>query len=407
MPVGVAVAARDRYRPQPGLRADGLAVVDGSVVEVPPGGSARFVPGSRVLTSAAPGPGSADAIAADRRWLAAGRVPGGPRFAPLAERALLDLRSLTLPSGAALAGWSGPWRYLWPRDAAFVVAAFTATGHPDSARAVLHHLTRIAPADGRWQARYIPDGSGRAPDGRGVQTDGAGWVLWAADAWAAAARDPVAGLRLLWPMVASSADALADSLGRNGLPGPSPDYWEVATSKHSLGVAAPVVAGLEAAVRLAGRVGDRTAAARWVGAADRAAVGLERTFGRHGWRRTAGGAFDAAVTFAGPPFTVDRGAGEVLDAAFAAARNANGGVRPGAGWRRDGISWTPETALFGLAWAGGGRPDRARDVLGWLSRNTTRLGSLPEKVRADRRPASVAPLAWTCATVLLTLDRLG
>ena len=34
-------------------------------------------------------------------------------------------------------------------------------------------------------------------------------------------------------------------------------------------------------------------------------------------------------------------------------------------------------------------------------------GSLPEKVLADGRPASVAPLAWSAAAVVLSADTLG
>ena len=45
--------------------------------------------------------------------------------------------------------------------------------------------------------------------------------------------------------------------------------------------------------------------------------------------------------------------------------------------------------------------------LDWLDRHRTPAGSFPEKVLADGRPASVAPLAWTAAAVLLTADTLA
>ena len=144
---------------------------------IPAGSPARFVAGSRVLSDPASRSGRTAALdtAGDRRWLENGEVPGGRAFASMNQQALLDLRSLTAADGAVIAGWTPAWRYVWPRDASFAVAAYAATGHHDDAVRVLSYLARIAPADGRWQARYLPDGSGAAPDGRGVQLDGAGW----------------------------------------------------------------------------------------------------------------------------------------------------------------------------------------------------------------------------------------
>ena len=42
-------------------------------------------------------------------------------------------------------------------------------------------------------------------------------------------------------------------------------------------------------------------------------------------------------------------------------------------------------------------------MLAWLVAHRTRLGSLPEQVNAVGQPASVAPLAWTAAVILLAL----
>ena len=83
-----------------------------------------------------------------------------------------------------------------------------------------------------------------------------------------------------------------------------------------------------------------------------------------------------------------------------------GGVAPGSSWKDDGTSWTPETALLALAYAGSGRPADARRILRWLAEHRTAAGSLPEKVLHDGRPAAVAPLGWTASLVLLTLARL-
>ena len=84
----------------------------------------------------------------------------------------------------------------------------------------------------------------------------------------------------------------------------------------------------------------------------------------------------------------------------------NGGMTPGGDWRADGVAWTPSTALFGLSAAARGDSVTAESVLGWLANHRTAEGALPEKVLPSGRPAGPAPLAWTCALVILTADAL-
>ena len=84
-----------------------------------------------------------------------------------------------------------------------------------------------------------------------------------------------------------------------------------------------------------------------------------------------------------------------------------GGLAPGGSWRRDGISWTNATATYALTAAALGETEQATVWLGWLDRHRTAAGSFSEKVLADGTPASVAPLAWTAAAVLLTADTLA
>jgi glucoamylase len=80
-----------------------------------------------------------------------------------------------------------------------------------------------------------------------------------------------------------------------------------------------------------------------------------------------------------------------------------GGLRPGDMLRVGRFAWTPTTALFALADVG----DDARfhRWFGWLAEHRTALAELPEKVTAEGRPASVAPLGWTDAILLLALAR--
>ena len=114
---------------------------------------------------------------AESIWLADGTVPAAGARTRATTQALRDLRGLTQPNGAVAAGPDGPWAYAWPRDSAFVAAAYAETGHVADARRVLGFLSRVQRADGGFEARYRLDGSG-PPDDRPRQSDGAGWVLW-------------------------------------------------------------------------------------------------------------------------------------------------------------------------------------------------------------------------------------
>lgn len=403
------VAPQDAEIP---LASGTVAVGPHGVVEVPTGAQ-TVVPGTRVLA----GPGSAAAVAVEQAWLASGTVPVVPGLGPdsdLVRGALLDLHVLTQTYGVPVAGWTGPWRYVWPRDAAFAAVAFARTGHDADAGRVLDFLGRVQPASGVFQARYLPDGSG-VPDDRGTQLDGAGWALWAAaevaDALPPSARaNFVARHRAL---VERSTDAaLAAIAGPDGLPPASPDYWEVRERRTTLATAAVLRAGLEAAVRLEAMAGDAPAAARAATGEARVSAAIERDFAPRGYPRRLGGradSVDLGVAFLLPPFAaaVDPQAYARFETAPARLARPAGGLAPGGSWRSDGVSWTPTTATWALVAAGSGDRVQALARLRWLQEHRTAEGSLPEKVLADGRPAAVAPLAWTAAAVVLTADRLS
>ncbi|MYW05425.1 hypothetical protein, partial [Streptomyces sp. SID3343] len=209
------------------------------------------------------------------------------------------------------------------------------------------------------------------------------------------------------PAVRAAAEHTAASLQRSGLPPAGADYWEKRTDQVTIGTAGPLLAGLRASADLARRTGNTAEADRWFAAAARLDGGIHRWFGAYGYQRTptSGGGADSAVTWLGPPFAAP-------DPAVTAAvrRTAdrltlpNGGILPGFDWAGDPTTaWTPETASFALFDAASGYADEAGSRLDWLAAHRTPYGSLPEKVAADGKPASVAPLAWTDAAVLLAL----
>lgn len=377
-----------------------------------PSGRWRYLPAGARTSVVVPAndPGALSQIAESERWLASGTVPGNTddqRAA--ARRALLSMRALLKPNGASAAAWSPPWEYSWPRDGAFVAAAFAATGHDEEAYRILQYDDRTQRADGTWEARTKLDGSG-PPDARPWQLDANGWVPWATWQWyqAAPAGDRNARLGALYPMVRKAADRATASLGSNGLPPASPDYWELPTGTTNIGTAAPLLAGLNAAGDLAGQLGQDADRAKWTTAARKLSAAIARYFAPLGYQRTVDGEHgrDSAATFMAPPF--NRAPADLpaaLVSTYRALLLPNGGLLPGndpdAPW--GSYAWTASTGFFALAWAQLADTNRADEVLNWLLAKRNGLGEFPETVNGAGNPSSVAPLGWTDALVVLAL----
>jgi GH15 family glucan-1,4-alpha-glucosidase len=397
----------------PDVAADGSYIPGSSVITLRDG-DVLFVPlgADRPITLPAGDPRVADAVARERGWLAAGRVPGTrPVERDMAARALLDLRLLTRPNGATTASWYRNWNYVWPRDAAFAAAAFAVTGHTPEARRILRFLSTVQDENGLWAARYKADGSPVA-DGRRVQLDGLGWVLWAE--WFVQTLEPAVDSTehpSRWPMTRRAANRLTYVLDADGLPPPSSDYWErdpadeQDPSRPTLGVAAPVLAGLRAAAAIADRRGAGADARRWRHGARRLAAAIGREFAPYGYPRSPlpNGAVDASVTFLAPPFaSADPYVAAAVRVTAERLRLPNGGLLPGEEWAGGrNAAWTPEVAMFALADAAAGNTAGAAERLAWLAAHRTPLGVIPEKVDERGRPASVAPLGWTASLVIL------
>jgi hypothetical protein len=408
---GAGYRGHPHHSPAPVSLTQGIAVdpcASQQVVAVPPHRDVSYDADDSVLLA---GQCAADHGNGSARWLAAGTVPGaGPVLRSMAERALLDLHLSVRPDGAVVAGWYRGWDYAWPRDSSWVAVALAVTGHGADALGVLRFLGQEQSRNGTWAARYQTDGSGPVLDGRPTELDAVGWVPWAVWSWyqASGARSATVRRELagLWPMVNAAAGAAERSLTPGGLPGPATDYWEHG-SQVTLGTAAPLLTGLRAAADIATALGRTAAGRRWAAAASQLETAMQASFGCYGDNRLPRDSSgpDSAVTWLGPPFGPSSPALERrVQAAQRALTLPNGGLLPGTDWPGNlSTAWTAETAFFALSDAATGQHHAAGDLLDWLAAHRTSLGVLPEQVNADGRPGSVAPLAWTDATVLLTL----
>ena len=161
--------------------------------------------------------------------------------------------------------------------------------------------------------------------------------------------------------------------------------------------------GLEAATSLTRAGVDLGAPVE--GLADRVTAvrsAMERNFAPTWGRHLRRDDVDAAIALVLPPFTRPlAGARAVRQTAAARMRRPAGGLAPGSGWRDDGVSWTPETALMAWSALSLEMEEEGTRMLSWLESHRTGAGALPEKVLADGAPAGPAPLAWTCALILL------
>ena len=375
-----------------GALTDLLALTGPAFMPEPPRPAGPAVASARLTASPAPVPTAGAASAASGSTGREGRDSREP----------LPQGAEVFPQGAVVAAPVSIWRYVWPRDAAFAAAALSAVNLTGEALGVLGNLASWQRADGGFEARYTS--SGRVPDHRPAQADGAGWFLWAAGRLladgvsAADLRD-----RLGAPLVRAASRLLEITDTPSHLPAASPDYWEVAETVLTLGTAAPVLLGLEAATALtragidlggpAQALAERVTAVR---------SAMERNFAPAWGRHLRRNDVDATIALVLPPFTQPlTGARAVRQTATERMRRPAGGLAPGAGWRDDGVSWTPETALMAWSALSLGMEEEGTRLLAWLEAHRTAAGALPEKVLADGAPAGPAPLAWTCALILL------
>lgn len=164
------------------------------------------------------------------------------------------------------------------------------------------------------------------------------------------------------------------------------------------------------AVYLKDQLGETSGSAAMQIAADRLRATILSRFGPTGFSRYLGGSprsVDLGVAFLLAPFAgvSDTSARTAWSAAPRWMHRPAGGLAPGGSWRRDGISWTPTVGTMAVT-AACTSPNQAVTWLNWIAAHRTVAGAIPEKVLADGRPASVAPLAWSAAASIIAVDEL-
>ena len=130
-----------------------------------------LVAGSRVLAGMQD---SRELAREQAAWLAAGTVPQVSGLdSDMVAMALLDLHVLSQPYGVPVAGWSGTWRYFWPRDSVLLLPRWLVRAHrrrgADRGLAKSAAGVRTVPGalSTRWQwsagcSRHRADGAGWA-----------------------------------------------------------------------------------------------------------------------------------------------------------------------------------------------------------------------------------------------------
>lgn len=380
-------------------------------------GAGDLMDGARVVSTS---PAATELATREAAWLASlAPWTRHHEFADILSSAYKDIYVLTEGLAAPVAGWSPLWRYVWPRDSAHIAVASALAGDMDRALRCfdfLHALTRTA--DGWFEARYDLN-TLASPDDRAPQFDGLGWVGWSLGLIAAeldrASLHEVTG----WDRaaftehvrdlaVSAAASLVANVTTHHGAP-VSADYWEIKESHVTLGTAAVTLAGINGLIGLFAETADEHLNFDLQTCADLVVAQIVRDFDAYGYPRHAQKrALDSAIPFLLPPYNNTYPYQENVWLAVARAKDAlrqpAGGLAPGEDWTQDGVSWTPETAIFALADAygpTGAHTEQARDTLQWLAQHRTAAGSYSEKILSDGTPVAVAPLAWTASCIAI------
>ncbi len=199
---------------------------------------------------------------------------------------MAQVREPGKPAGQVLASIApGKWNISWVRDMAYAVAALVQTGHTAEAKAAL--AFQLGADASRYESyvkkkykisvvRYYGEGREETDfnaDGPNIEFDGFGLYLWTFDEYLRKSADQ-AWATTVWPTVRDEiADVLVGLQEPNGLIAPDSSIWEVHWNGKQRRFAYTTITaahGLCSAARVADRLGDSAAAAKFRAAGQKA-----------------------------------------------------------------------------------------------------------------------------------------
>jgi hypothetical protein len=178
------------------------------------------------------------------------------------RRAIITILQHRVDNGGFIAAstlTSPVYKLVWPRDGSKTAVDVLEAGFAPEAKAFFERLEKLLQPNGSFAVNYHPDGSGPFFDfGRdGNENDQPGMLPWGVLRVLEATGDTAWAIAR-WPAVRRVAEHLL-SITKAGLVDPSRDLWELETGSSWTYANASVVAGLEAAAkiaRVAGESGD-------------------------------------------------------------------------------------------------------------------------------------------------------
>lgn len=367
-------------------------------------------------------------------------------------KAILTFKLLTnKETGAILAGVEidenytrcGRYGYCWPRDGVFITRAFDICGMSDEAEkfyTVWAKRTQLP--NGAWQQRYFLDG--KIAPSWGVQLDEVAGIIYGTWSHYQYTKN-IRFLEEMWECIKGAANYLADNIDKEtGLPCASFDLWEERFGEHTY-TSGAVAASLKIAADVADELKvDIPIASVWRKVSDSIVKNIEERLWSDTERRFIRGTrtrlnwwncetdevvtnsmgyklpvarydmnVDISLLGLAIPFGIFDPKDDRIKRTVRAIEDRLDGFPAGGFGRYEydsyigGNPWVISTLWLGMYYAEVGEIDRAKELLYWAVKNSTKLGFLPEQVdKFNGGRAWVSALSWSCAMFIILLDRL-
>jgi len=339
------------------------------------------------------------------------------------RRAIITMHQHRVTNGAFIAAptlTSPVYRFVWPRDGSKTAIDMLEAGFAPEAKSFFELLETLLLPDGSFAVNYYADGSRPFFDfgSDKNENDQPGMLPWGVDRVFEATNDAT-WLRARWPAVKKVAEHLVTLTDTpTGLVKPSRDLWELETGSSWTYANGSVVAGLEAAARIARVIGASGDAARYDAEAKSLRQAMEAKLVAPGgyWARgRKGDRIDDRLEIAN--LALGKGGFEIFDDAdprlakvgtLVRQRLAtgNGGVKRYEGDRYyGGQPWPVAAAWLALHELALGKRDSALALFGTMTKmgKATESDMLGEQFdEAKREWVSAMPLVWSEAAYVRT-----